>query len=67
MVRRRDLLIGAGAVAALGALRVPSARSQSIDLGPPRPFDFEWLQGEAKELAAQPYRAAGDPLSRGPR
>jgi periplasmic glucans biosynthesis protein len=57
MFRRRDLLIGAGVCAALGALRAPVARSQSIDLGPPRPFDFEWLQAEAKDLAAQPYQA----------
>ena len=63
MFRRRDLMIGAGALAALGMLRAPVARSQSLDLGAPRPFDFAWLQGEARELAAQPYEA---PLIRYP-
>ena len=55
MFRRRDLMIGAGAFAALGGLRMSAAASQSADLGPPRPFDFEWLQGEAEQLAARPY------------
>jgi len=57
MFRRRDLMIGAGAFAALGALRASVAASQSADFGPPRPFDFAWLQGEAEQLAARPYEA----------
>ena len=55
MFRRRDLMIGAGAMAAAGALRVPAARSQELDLGPAWPFDSDWLQAEAKRLAERPY------------
>jgi glucans biosynthesis protein len=55
MVRRRDLIIGAGALAATGVLRTPAARSETLDLGPAWPFDFNWLQAEAKRLAARPY------------
>jgi hypothetical protein len=40
MFRRRELIIGAGALAALGGLRAPAAASQLLELGPPRPFDF---------------------------
>jgi glucans biosynthesis protein len=63
MYRRRDLIIGAGALAAAGALRAPAARSQDLELGPPWPFDFDWLQGEAKRLAERAYEA---PVIRAP-
>jgi periplasmic glucans biosynthesis protein len=63
MFRRRDLMLGAGALAALGGLRIPAALGQPLDLGPAREFDFAWLQARAKELAEQPYEA---PLIRYP-
>ncbi len=63
MFRRRDLMLGAGALAALGGLRVPAALGQPLELGPPREFDFAWLQERAKQLAEQPYQA---PLIRHP-
>ncbi len=63
MFRRRDVMVGAGAVAALGALRATAARSQTLDLGPPWAFDFAWLQAEARQLAARAYEA---PLIRYP-
>jgi glucans biosynthesis protein len=55
MLRRRELMIGAGAVAALRALRASPAFAQAMDLGPARPFDYEWLQDLAKQAAARPY------------
>src|SRR5688572_30795362 len=63
MFRRRDLMLGAGALAAVGGLRIPAALGQPLDLGPAREFDFAWLQARAKELAEQPYEA---PLIRYP-
>ncbi len=60
MLRRRDLLSAGGAIAFLVALRSPLARAAtpSIDLGPPQPFDFTWLQGQARALAGRAYRPA---------
>ena len=55
MFRRRDLIIGAGALATAGTLRASTARSQELDLGPAWPFDFDWLQAEAQRLAGRPY------------
>ncbi len=57
MFGRRDLMIGAGTVAALGGLRLSAAQSQTLDLGPAWPFDFAWLQAEAERLAKRPYEA----------
>ena len=57
MLRRRDLMLGAGAVAALGAVGARAATRPTLDLGPAFPFDFDWLQGEARQLAARPYEA----------
>jgi glucans biosynthesis protein len=55
MFRRRDLIIGAGALAATGAGRGGAAPGAALGPGPPRAFDFDWLQTEAKRLAARPY------------
>ena len=57
MLRRRDLMLGAGAVAALGAVRARAATGPTLDLGPAFTFDFDWLQGEARQLAARAYEA----------
>ena len=58
-MQRRTLLRHAGVAAALGstALTWPAARAADpLTLGQPQRFDFAWLKGQARSLAAAPYR-----------
>ncbi|MDP9045786.1 MAG: glucan biosynthesis protein D [Pseudomonadota bacterium] len=57
-MQRRTLLRAAGAVAATGAttLMWPSAGAAGlVPLGRPDKFDYAWLKGRARTLAAVPY------------
>src|SRR5918993_5931403 len=62
---RRDLLLrAAAATTAWGALgqvllRAPRLLAQPA-LGEPRPFDWEWLNAHARDLAAQRFQPPGD-------
>ena len=59
-MQRRTLLGTACATAALGpaALLSPEARAAGLmPLGRPQPFDYAWLKGQARSLAAAPYQA----------
>jgi periplasmic glucans biosynthesis protein len=59
-LNRRQTLLAASASALLPLLDVRLARaaegSGAISFGPPRPFDFDWLIGEAQALAERPYQ-----------
>ncbi len=60
----RRQLMAAGALLPLLPLMAPAAGAQTgstLQFGTPRRFDFEWLKGEAKRLAAAPY---ADPPAR---
>jgi glucans biosynthesis protein len=64
-MHRRSLLRTAVATAALGpaTLLSPSARAAGLmPLGKPQRFDHAWLKGQARALAASPYRAASQSL-----
>jgi periplasmic glucans biosynthesis protein len=52
MTDRRDFL---KSTAALATLLATAPRTFAADAG--RPFDFAWLKGQARELAAKPYQA----------
>jgi glucans biosynthesis protein len=63
-MHRRDLLNGAATLAGWSVLaqvlgRAPDLLAQPA-LGPAQPFDWERLQAQARELAAQPYVPPGD-------
>ncbi len=58
-MRRRDILKSLAALAATGwAIRVPAAGGAgSLRMtGQPQPFDYAWLKGRARALAAEPHR-----------
>lgn len=67
-MRRRELMFTAGAVAlagmpALAALRSAFAADAGLrHLGRPQPFDYAWLKGHARALAAEPHREAVHPV-----
>ncbi|MGH6912785.1 MAG: glucan biosynthesis protein, partial [Geminicoccales bacterium] len=65
MFDRRQLLIATSALALLSPagrrLNSALAAGAEIPFGPARPFDFDWLQEQARQLAAQPYQ---DPVIR---
>jgi glucans biosynthesis protein len=66
MVSRRRLLIATATLPLLAAVDRRLAHSDepaTLRFGPPEPFDFEWLKGQAKTLAAAPYQ---EPLIRHP-
>jgi len=54
---RRAVLTGACALPALAGLaRLAGAQAgDGLRFGPPQAFSFEWLKGEAKRLASQPF------------
>ncbi len=52
-MRRREFLT---AWAALGLTGMAPARAWAAAAGSPPAFDYAWLKGEARTLAAQPYR-----------
>ncbi|SOD55062.1 glucans biosynthesis protein [Pseudoxanthomonas wuyuanensis] len=68
MNRRKFLKRAAGAFAALGlpsALLLPHdsrAAGQNLRFGPPQPFDFAALKGQARALAVAPYQRHGGQL-----
>ena len=58
-MQRRTLLRHAGTTAALGATSLvwPAARAAGLlTLGQPQRFDLAWLKGQARTLAAAPYK-----------
>ncbi|MDD5247441.1 MAG: glucan biosynthesis protein D [Rhodocyclaceae bacterium] len=58
-MRRRDLLTAAAALGAAGLLPAPlraAAVAAYRPLGTPQPFDYAWLKGQARALAARAYR-----------
>lgn len=63
-MRRRNLLGAASVLPAFGVVADTLFRSHALmaqpALGPEEPFDWEWLKGFARDLAAQPYQAPGD-------
>lgn len=64
-MRRRTLLHAAWAGAAVGptALLSPAAQAAGLKaLGSPQPFDYAWLKGRARNLAAADYQAPTDKL-----
>ncbi|MGH6943705.1 MAG: glucan biosynthesis protein, partial [Geminicoccaceae bacterium] len=65
MLNRRQLLIATSALALVSPvgrrLNSALAAGAEIPFGPARPFDFDWLQEQARQLAAQPYQ---DPVIR---
>ena len=63
-MQRRDLIQGAATLAGWSLLaevlgHAPELLAQPA-LGPAAPFDWEWLKGLARDLAARPYEPPGD-------
>lgn len=63
-MHRRNALRGAATLGGWGALarllgHAPALLAQPA-LGPAQPFDWEWLKGYARDLAAQPFAPPGD-------
>src|SRR5262249_51923175 len=57
--RRRDFARSAAAWAALGLPAAAWAADKAVPLqhlGSPQPFDYAWLKGQARALAARPYQ-----------
>jgi glucans biosynthesis protein len=62
-MKRRDLLGGMAASAAIQAFFSPSAQAAVLrSIGQPQPFDFAALKGRARALAAAPYKAPSQTL-----
>lgn len=59
-ITRRIFLTGALLTPLLrcfDSLARAEASNTGFDLGPAQPFSFDWLRGQARQSAAQPYRA----------
>ena len=60
-MQRRTLLrntVATAAAAVTGLLGTPASAAAPRGLGRPQPFDLAWLKGQARTLAASPYRPA---------
>lgn len=70
MIRRQFLKNAAGALAALGLpptlllsqTACAAGAKQNLSFGPPQPFDYASLKGQARALAAAPYQRHGGDL-----
>ncbi len=66
VMQRRSVLGAAGALAATGCTGVPinpAAQAAGLQpLGTPERFDYAWLKGAARDLAAAPYKPHGRTL-----
>ena len=64
---RRDLLHGTATLAGWGLLARVLGRAGDLlaqpALGPAQPFDWDWLKAHARDLATQPFDAAGRPAA----
>ena len=68
-ISRRRVLLGAGALPLVAlALRPDVASAAGLSFGEAQSFDFDWLRGQAKQLASRPYEPPvirfGDVLER---
>ena len=68
-ISRRRILVGASALPFVAlALRPDAAAGAGLTLGEAQSFGFDWLRGQAKELASKPYQPPairyGDVLER---
>ena len=56
-ISRRQVLGGAAGLPLVAlALRGAAAAADGLDLGEAQSFGFDWLRGQAKELASKPYQ-----------
>src|SRR5947209_3508343 len=55
LTRRRALAAIASATLPVSRLTTAADAAEDLDLGPPRPFDFDRLTAIARGLAAKPY------------
>src|SRR5262245_53710591 len=59
-MRRRDLIVASAALAAAPLLEAAAPAGTAAHPG--EPFDYAWLKGQARALAARPYLPPQDAL-----